>query len=315
MTGRPEATIGGSDVAAILGVAPPGWRTARDVWWRLLGNPAPEDDAPHLEFGRRLERAVLDWYLDRCGVPRRSARRGIVLRGDAVGAPECHGTIDALIRRRGGQCWLAEVKTTGVGWQGVPPHYLAQALHYLALCPAASRVDFAVLDVRARQLLVEPVERAPHADLIAEQLAYVRAWWQRHVEPALDPTLTPEERERYAPPGPAGTAPVILPHGAVVADTADTDVIAAYREAQRAVAEAEERLAAAREAVLERLRQRGADTLVDARGQRLAWCTSVTAHRLDQRRLAAEHPELVERYRRESVSTRLHVRREHNEET
>lgn len=169
-------TIGGSDVAAIVGVAPPGWRTARDVWLRIVTGSAPDADAPHLEFGRRLEPAVLDWYLDRLGLPRRAARRGVVLSGSDVGAPECHGQPDAVVQYRR-RVWIVEVKTTAVGWSGVPAYYLTQALHYLALLPCASHVDFAALDVRARQLIVETVDRAEHADLIDRQLRHVRAWW------------------------------------------------------------------------------------------------------------------------------------------
>ena len=52
-----NASIGGSEIAAILGLSP--WRTALDVWREKVLGAEPQPDSPALALGRRFEAALL----------------------------------------------------------------------------------------------------------------------------------------------------------------------------------------------------------------------------------------------------------------
>ena len=60
--------IGGSDVAAILGMSP--WRTPYQVWEEKttpIDETAAEDDRPALYWGRVLEAPIRQAYADKTG--------------------------------------------------------------------------------------------------------------------------------------------------------------------------------------------------------------------------------------------------------
>jgi len=59
--------IGGSDVAAILGLPNPGNRTALQIWAAKTGRAEPTPDNAYLRRGRRLEPVVSDEYAEETG--------------------------------------------------------------------------------------------------------------------------------------------------------------------------------------------------------------------------------------------------------
>lgn len=58
--------IGGSDVAAILGLSP--WRTPYQVWEDKTGRSDDQEETPALYWGRLLEDPIRQAYADRTGL-------------------------------------------------------------------------------------------------------------------------------------------------------------------------------------------------------------------------------------------------------
>lgn len=306
-----------SDLAAVLGTAPTGWRSARDVWRRIVLEQWVDRDRPELRRGRDLEPIVLGRYVAELEPDAARARieRQVELDGADVGLPMLVGTADA-VARYAGESWIVELKST-LGWSGwgadgtaeVPPHYLAQCAGYLLLAPDVARVDLVALEITRWELRRYRLDRAALGDVLTTLREAVVSWWQRHVEPALAEQLSYEECWRFAPPEPA-PQPVVVPAGAVFAGPADYELIARYRDAGQRAREAERELEAAREALIARLREAGAGALVSQDGARLAWLTAVEAERVDVRALREAEPEIAERYTVTSQQLRLSLRRE-----
>ena len=125
--------IGGSDVAAIMGLSP--WKSPVEVWLEKTGRA----DAPDLSvresvaMGTELESDVLEMYKRRhpeCRVQRVNA----ILTSNA--RPWAQASLDGIVRdpRKG---WgVLEIKTGSRDseWaEGVPIHYLTQVTHYLSV--------------------------------------------------------------------------------------------------------------------------------------------------------------------------------------
>lgn len=58
-----ENTIGGSDIAAIMGLSP--WKTPIEVYHEKINNT--NQDKPVLQRGRRAEKYILEEYIDSTG--------------------------------------------------------------------------------------------------------------------------------------------------------------------------------------------------------------------------------------------------------
>lgn len=127
--------VGGTDVAAILGVSP--WATAVDVWMDKTGRAAPRPDSVRFKIGRYFEAPIAQIYAEREGVTLGTvAAPGIVRHPTAplLGSP------DRLVagRRKG-----LEIKTVdpSMAWQWgedgsdeIPVYYAAQVATYMACC-------------------------------------------------------------------------------------------------------------------------------------------------------------------------------------
>lgn len=181
--------IGGSDIAAILGLSP--WRTAYDVWLDKIGEGEPADENnPLLYWGTVLEDVVAKEYQTRTGRRVQRVNRQLVhpelsfVRANidrAVVNPEIAGNV----RWKGGRLTtdrLLECKTAGAytaskwgaeGTDDIPPGYLLQTQWYAGLAQA-SVVDLAVLiggnDYRMYEI-------AANGDLYADLLAAASEFW------------------------------------------------------------------------------------------------------------------------------------------
>ena len=155
--------IGGSSAAAVLGISP--WESQLSLYERLRGTSRAkewaEEEAARLEAGKHNEPLILARATKIYGARFWAAEPHISMLVHPKN-PRIVGHIDA--RLEGGD--IAEFKMSGSsdGWgepdtDQVPPHYLAQALHYLMLDPSASRVVFFVLRVPSFRLYRYVVER------------------------------------------------------------------------------------------------------------------------------------------------------------
>lgn len=125
--------IGGSDVAAIMGVSP--WRSPVEVWLDKTGKSDPPDISGKeaVAMGTELEADVLDMYRRRHPTTR-VMRSNAVLR--SIGRPWAQASLDGIVRDRELGWGVLEIKTgsSSAKWaDGVPPYYLTQVLHYLSV--------------------------------------------------------------------------------------------------------------------------------------------------------------------------------------
>lgn len=187
--------IGGSEVAAILGHS--GFENVSEfaVWAKKAGVGEPEIDVqlPHFEWGGRAEPMILDKYREvhQCDYAQRAPFD--VTHHDEF--PILYGTPDALLVD--GDDVLRGVDAKSLrsdarrkfgepGTSVVPPDYVAQAAHYMAVFDV-ERWDFAVLfgkdDYQEFTVL-------RNRELESKLIARLLDWWDlrvvRGVAPAAD---------------------------------------------------------------------------------------------------------------------------------
>ena len=206
-------SIGGSDVAAILGISP--WRTRLDVWREKALGDLDAKTSPAMEAGLRMEPAIIHALNAKMQAEDKDAR---IARALPVVRGHRHASPDAVAERRG---WLTlvEIKTTSStdGWgpdgsDEIPDHYLVQVQHYLdvlELEDAIVPVLFWPSDMRSIAGLTthEVVEavglktyRLTWSRVIAEQIREACAkFWREHVEPKNPPAaVSLEDAKRCA---------------------------------------------------------------------------------------------------------------------
>jgi putative phage-type endonuclease len=262
--------ISGSDIAAILGLAPKNWKTAFDVWLDKTGQSSGQalanDEAAY--FGKLFEEPVAREYSARTGravqrvnrILRHPSHkwaignvdRAVVAPGSRVRVADDGGT---LLGAQG----LLEVKTTSAFKAGewgrdgdddaVPVHYQAQVMWYLGIA-GQPWADVAAL-IGGQRMIVRRIERDD--ETIAAMLERAHEFWHRHV-------LTRQ------PPDPTNAKDVerLFPADNGEAVEADEDLLAAYnaaREAKARIAQAEADFEAAAGRIKLALGERSALTL------------------------------------------------------
>ena len=189
-----RAGIGGSDIAAILGLSP--WGNALSVWLDKKGLSSPKEETVQMKMGHRLEPVIADMYSEATG--NELAMAGLMVHPDF---PFIIGTPDRLnvTHPNAG----LEIKTANVfrgisGWgdpgtDEIPENYLLQCVWYMAV---ANRDiwDVAVLiggaDFRIYKI---------HRDKDLENALIERAadWWKKYIigneEPPIDGSVAAAE--------------------------------------------------------------------------------------------------------------------------
>jgi putative phage-type endonuclease len=137
--------IGGSDVAAIMGISP--WKTPLDVYLDktqmvpVNDNFGLVDDKPELARGRRCEKYILEEYADRTF---QTLEPGRLIHHPHY--PYLQGHVDAFVK--GDEGVLVEAKSVAGApslWDnGIPLYYKTQVAHY-AMIANCERVDVPVL--------------------------------------------------------------------------------------------------------------------------------------------------------------------------
>lgn len=233
--------IGGSDIAALLGLSP--YKTQVELWLDKTGR-APDiepdaDQAERMHWGTVLEDIVARHYAGLRGV--KIQRINTMLRHPAY--PAALANIDRAVVTEGSRArWdeaaarvlgadrILEVKTAHALAQGsadwgepgtdqVPQHYWMQCQWYLAIT-GLPFADLAVLFGGQKFS-----EYTIHADagLQADLLAEAQGWWQRHVIEDMPPQPTTEADARQ----------LWRAHKAGVEKIVDADVARAVAELQQ----------------------------------------------------------------------------------
>lgn len=197
--------IGGTDIAAILGIHP--YKSAIDVYLGKLGLSEPVDITDAMWWGNYLEAGVAQKYSDETGFK--------VLRGEAVASvfnpercgvfngqtlvhhPELAyflGTPDGVVVPNGNYDRGLEIKTAGFkseewgkpGTDEVPAHYLLQCAWYM-LVTGIDVWDLAVL-FHGNESAIYQIRRNP--ELEQQMIEAGRAFWNdnilKEVPPAVD---------------------------------------------------------------------------------------------------------------------------------
>ena len=162
--------VGGSDVAAIMGLNP--WRTAYEVWLEKTGQAVPEDisDKPAVHWGKILEPVIGSEY-KRLHPDRKVQRVNAIVR--SISRPWAQASLDYEVYDPELGWGVLEIKTAGSrsegSWDnGIPVYYQTQATHYLSVT-GRDYYDLAVLiggqDYREYRIMrdegdVDVVERA-----------------------------------------------------------------------------------------------------------------------------------------------------------
>ena len=279
--------IGGSDAAAILGLSP--WKTALDVYLDKTGEREQEDPSKAKIFarGKRMEPYIIDLLAEDEGI-------NIIHRGQRYQSPQhpfMAAEIDAEYFDAGlGSVQNIEIKTAhpfGVKEWGeelsdsVPLHYVVQAMHGL-MVTGRQLCTFGVL-IGSDDFRIYRVERDEET-ITAMREKEIEFWQRVQDRNPPEPTTTSDIRRLFERD--AGTA-----------IEASAEMFEAYSNL-RATKQAIKELEAEGDLLQEKLQVFMADAARLTMGGKdlITWKTQST-RRLDQKALAAAHPELTEQFK------------------
>lgn len=278
--------IGGSDVAAILGLSR--WKTPLDVYLDKTGQlPAQPDSEPML-WGRLLEPLILDEF---------QRRHGIVVERGNEGLISQHPQFPWMLASLDG--WAPEVpavvecKTArsadGWGEAGtgeIPAYYQTQVAHYLAVTGA--QIAFVPVLIGASDFRVYQVERDDGfvEDLIEAEAAF----WHDHVLAGVPPEPVNAADAARLWARDTGETIEVAPE---VAD--DVEELQALKVQAK---DLEERIGSIEDRI--KIAFRDASAIAVA-GKQLATFKAQTRRGVDSKAIVAAHPELAEQFRTEST--------------
>lgn len=194
--------IGGSDVAAIMGLDP--WRGPFDVYVDKITDDTDESASPVMRLGQLLEDGIAQAYAETTG--------STISKPTHLLAHDDHdwmlGTPDRWTDNRGDGVLEVKLSHRSEEWeQGVPERYQLQAMHYVAVT-GLPYCDVAAL-LHGRDLRVYEVERDDA--MIDGLVAIEREFWQRVLDrdpPTPDRLSAASLRKLYANTDPT---PIELP--------------------------------------------------------------------------------------------------------
>jgi putative phage-type endonuclease len=298
--------IGASEVAGVLGMSP--WSTPMSIYLNKLELTADSPENEAMRWGNILEPVIADAYQDEVG--------GLVVARQLLvwdsTAPHRRCTLDGILDLDGELVATVQIKTTREDpWDELPDNYALQVQYELGI----TGFDYAVVPTlhHGNRLVTYSVDSDPDIQKILFEA--VDRFWADHIVPRRPPATdhydatTEALREAFATGGAAELH--------ATPDSGLGELVADYVAAQKRTAEAEAVEKALANEIRARLEQH--DAIVDGEtGHELVTYRTQTSKRLDQKRLKADHPELVEGYLTESTSRVLRVTKHahtYNEET
>lgn len=283
-----NAGLGGTDVAAIVGLSP--WRTPLDVWREKVGLSMPEHkETPAMRAGKTLEPLIIDLWAERSGGE--ITHRQVTL--ELAEWPIARGTIDA-IARAGDTDLVVEAKLSrSSAWaDGVPAHYAAQ-VHWYLMLTRLERADVAVmLDGMDLSVFTIWADRDLHRDLLAR----AQEWWARHVEGRTPPDAVTLADARALRALESTTADEVVLDGEARDRLLALADLKAQIKALERDAEALEKALLTDAPAARRMIALDGDRRVTA-----TWVPPATRETLDITALKTDHPELCAQYTRVSA--------------
>lgn len=220
--------IGGSTVAAILGISPGRWSSPWSQWAQIVGLRPAQEDNERFAIGRDLEAGLALAFTRTSGLHVAAAQQEIVHHR----WPFFRGHIDGLAFESAASTeplGVVEHKTQfGAPWDDVPAHYQAQAQFYLWLT-GLERCWFSVLFGGFRYEVYEL-----KADRSDQALIAWRAWrfWRDHVLTGNPPDTDGSQATLDAL---AEVYPEHTPATSVELDDEARGALASYEEAAREI--------------------------------------------------------------------------------
>lgn len=288
--------LGASDIAGILGISP--WASPWSVWADKAGLLLPREPSEIMEFGKRAEAMIGPWFHDRTGLY-------VVGEQTWCSHPEhtwARATVDAFIAETDTPSpdelvGVGEWKTEGAtrDWETVPAHYQCQA-QWAMFVTGLPRTWFAVL--HGRRFRVYELERDDED--IAFMFQRAEEFWINHVLTGEPPPVDGSEATSAALAEVYGEA---TDAAVEVEDWLPGALVEAKAHLKAAEADVD-RLSNALRAAM------GEATTATVGGQRVATWKPQERKGVDVKRLEADHPALVEKYRTTSQFRVLRLSKE-----
>ena len=287
--------IGGSDIAAILGLSQ--FKTALDVYLSKT-TEQPELQGEHLYWGHALENPIIDRFV-------RDTGANVIRQPEMRHHPQHQWAIanaDALITNGDTIEAILEIKTSSAfksrEWGAddtdeVPIEYIAQVQWYMWIYDVQEAYLAALIG--GNQYRQYHIKRDD--ELIAMLAEKAQAFWQNHVIPRIPPE-----------PHDGADAQKLYPHDNGDAAEADSDTLTAYAELRELKAQEKELKAqiAAREDLLKI--KIGNYSAMQANGNTLFTWKAQSSNRFDSKAFQAAHPDLYQQYTKQSETRVLRLK-------
>ena len=188
--------IGGSDVAALLGVSP--WRTARDLFYDKLNIVAVEDSEDNwvaLEMGHLLEPLVAKIFQHRTGYKVYQVKKMF----QHPKYPWMLADVDYFVEVPDGTTAILEIKTTNYnakdhwwldGEETVPVYYEYQGRHYMAVMDVDRCFFCCLYGNNEEESIIREIQRNQAYE--DEMIFLEQYFWQNHVLTKMPPPYTEE---------------------------------------------------------------------------------------------------------------------------
>lgn len=184
--------IGGSDVAAIMGISP--FATIRDLYYDKIGvTPVIEEEESNWvakEVGHRLEDLVAEIFSKKTGLEVFPVRK--MFRHPLY--PFMVADVDFFIRFPDGSYGILECKTCNYNardkWDdnAIPANYVYQVRHYLAVMNMKQAYIACLYGNNENEFVIRSIERDMlEEEEIIDQEAY---FWREYVEKKVEPPYT-----------------------------------------------------------------------------------------------------------------------------
>lgn len=287
--------IGGSDIAAILGVSK--FKTALDVYLSKTTDQ-PEQKGEHLYWGHALENPIIDRFVQDTGA-------NVIRQPEMRRHPDYEWAIanaDALITNSDTIEAILEIKTSSAfksrEWGAddtdeVPIEYIAQVQWYMWIYDVQEAYLAALIG--GNQYRQYHIKRDD--ELIAMLAEKAQAFWQNHVIPRIPPE--PQNGE---------DAQKLYPHDNGDTAEADSATLTAYAELRELKAQEKELKAqiAAKEDLLKI--KIGNYSTMQANGNTLFTWKTQSSSRFDSSAFKNAHPDLYQQYTKTSETRVLRLK-------
>ena len=281
--------IGGSDVAAIMGLSP--WKTAYQVYREKRKEVEDWGGNSLTDWGKRMEPAIRQWYSDQTG-------RDVRLPDKIMYHPQ-HPFMLASLDGFTDDGRVVEIKTarSGKDWgepetNQIPDYYAVQVHHYMTI------TGFQVADIPVSIAGGSPSLYIVEADKeISEMIieACAKFWERVQSGNPPDPVTYADAVARFGK---------IKSDGSIIATTELIEAIAGLKQLRAQLGAMEDAEEAVKAKLIIALGDQ-ADTIIDSAGQTLVTYKLANGRKLfDSKSLEKEMPEVYQKYLKQSEPAR-----------